>query len=92
MEKFLRAILNFFIHFFRRLLYFLTQIILLLVCQIIYFVTYEPNTSKKVTMRKIKRIRKLTKFKLWLWKHFGWYFKFIHKDKYLNDLQVRLGK
>ena len=92
MEKFLRGVLNFFIHFFRRLLFFLTQIIIVIVVQIIYLVTYEPNTRKNVTMRKIKRIRRLTKFKLWLWKNFDWYFKFIHKDKYLIKLEKKLGK
>ena len=92
MKKFLIGLMNFLIHFIRRILYFLTQIIIVIICNIIFFVTFEPNTREKVTMRKIRRIRRLTKFKLWLWKYFGWYFKFIHKDKYLIDLEKKLGK
>ena len=91
MEKFLKRLSEFLIHFFRRLLYFLTQIIIMVICQIIYVVTYEFGKGKKVTMRKIRRIRSLTKFKLWLWRNFDWYFKFIHNDDYLRKLDERLG-
>lgn len=91
MKTFLTKLLNFFIHFFRRLLFFTTQFIFLIICFIIFVVTYEPNMRKKVTARKIRRIRALTKVKLWLWKHFAWYFKFIHKDKYFENLERRLG-
>ena len=37
---------------------------------VIYFVTYEPNKKGVVTLRKIKRIRLLTKLKLWIYNHF----------------------
>lgn len=83
---------NFIIHFFRRLLFFLTKITEIIVCQLIFFVTYEPGKGKQVTKRKIRRIRVLTNFKLWLWKHFRWYFEFIHDTKYLENLEERLGK
>ena len=85
-------ILEFFVHFFRRLLYFLTKFILYVACGLIFIVTYEPCTWKKVTKRKIRRIRVLTNFKLWLWRNFRWYFEFLHDTKYLEDLENRLGK
>lgn len=87
MDKFL----YFIIHFFRRLLYFLTRFVLCTACGIIFIVTYEPFTWKKVTKRKIRRIRALTKFKLWLWRNFRWYFEFIHDAKYLEELEKRFG-
>lgn len=92
MKTFLNRVMNFFIHLIRRILYFTTNIIVAIACFIIYIVTYEPNTKKKVTIRKIRRIRALTKFKLWLWKYFDWYFKFIHKNKYFEKLENKLGK
>lgn len=87
----LDKIKKFVIHFFRRLLFFITQIIFQLVCLIIFLITFEPHAWKKITLRKIKRIRRLTRFKLWLWKHFDWYIKFIHDDKYYIDLEKRFG-
>lgn len=62
-----------------------------IVCTLIFLVTYEPGKWKKVTLRKIRRIRTLTKFKLWMWNTFPWYFKFIHDDKYYTQLEERLG-
>ena len=91
MKNFLLEILNFFLHFVRRLLFFLTQITIIIICQIIYLVTIEPGTGKTVTIRKIRRIRRLTKFKLWLWKNFRWYFEFIHDDKYFINLEEKFG-
>lgn len=91
LKKFFKNIFNFFVHFIRRILYFATQIFFYLICQIIFLVTYEPHQWKKVTLRKIRRIRALTKFKLWMWKHFGWYFRFIRDDKYYRDLEKRFG-
>lgn len=69
-----------------RILYFLTEIVIGLACYIIYLVTFEPFTWKKATKRKAKRIRTLTKLKLYAWKYCSGYFKFIHDDKYLSDL------
>ena len=83
---------NFIIHFFRRLLFFITKIIATTACLLIFLITIEPGKWKKVTKRKIRRIRALTKFKLWLWKHFRWYFEFIHDTKYLENLENRIGK
>lgn len=91
MKDFFIGLMNFFIHFIRRILFFLTQIIISLVCGLIYLVTYEPHTKKKVTMRKIRRIRRLTNFKLWMWRNFGWYFRFIHDSKYFENLEAKFG-
>lgn len=91
MKRFFIGLMNFFIHFVRRILFFLTKIIIALVCMSIYLITYEPGKKKEVTRRKIKRIRVLTNFKLWLWKNCGWYFKFIHDAKYFENLEARFG-
>lgn len=85
-------ILNFFIHFIRRILFFTYHIIFNLVCIIIFVLTYEPHQYKKVTKRKIRRIRALTNFKLWMWKNFKPFFYFIHSNKYYEDLERRFGK
>ena len=82
---------DFFTHLIRRILFFLTNMVISLICGIIYLVTYEPNTKKKVTVRKIRRIRRLTNIKLWIWRNFGWYFRFIHNSKYLETLEVKFG-
>lgn len=84
-------VLQFILHFFRRLLFFFTKFTANIICAIIFIVTYEPCKFKKVTKRKIRRIRALTKFKLWLWRTFRWYFEFIHDTKYLETLEKRLG-
>lgn len=91
MKRFFTGLMNFFIHFIRRILFFLTKIIIALICCLIYIVTYEPGKKKEVTMRKIRRIRRLTNFKLWLWKNFDWYFRFIHDAKYFEKLESRFG-
>lgn len=80
------------VHFFRRLLYFFSKIIFGFTCLIIFIITYEFGMHKKVTKRKILRIRRLTKFKLWLWKNFKWFICFIHDDKYYRNLEKRFGK
>lgn len=79
------------IHFFRRLLFFITKFVVGIICTLIFILTYEPKKWKTVTKRKINRIRILTKFKLFLWKHFSWYIKFIHCDKYYIELEERFG-
>lgn len=91
MKKLLIEILNFFIHFFRRLLFFTTKILFIIICDIIYVVTIEPGSGNNVTLRKIRRIRRLTNVKLWLWRHFRWYIEFIHDDKYFIKLEKRFG-
>ena len=89
--KYINKIFYILRHFVKRVLFFLTKIIFILVCDIIFILTYEPFKWKKITKRKIKRIRCLTKFKLWLWKHFRWYIEFIGDDKYYKNLEKRYG-
>ena len=88
--KVLKKIIDIIVHFFRRLSYFIPYTIGAIICLIIKLVTYEPNTTRRVTVRKAKRIRRLTKFKLYVWKYFPWYFKFIHDD-YFENLNNKFG-
>ena len=87
----MKKIEEFLIHFLRRLLFFTTNIIIGLICILIFIVTYEPMKWKTVTKRKIRRIKRLTKFKLWMWRHFRWYFEFIHDDAYYKKLEEKLS-
>lgn len=70
----------FILHFFRRLFRIVIDFVAWLICTLIYFVTFEPNTRHKATFRKARRIRALTKFKLYLYKWFKPVFKFLHYD------------
>lgn len=70
------------IHFLRRILRITLSFVCWIVCTLIYIVTFEPNTKHKATVRKVKRIRVLTKFKLYLYNWFKPVFKFLHYDYY----------
>lgn len=83
--KILIWIKDFILHFIRRILQILLSIIVLIICGIIYSVTYEPGTYKRVTKRKIRRIRALTKLKLYIYKYFKPVCVFMH-DCYLGHL------
>lgn len=75
---------NFFNHLFRRIFKIIFNLILLIIFLLIFIITFERNTRGKVTIRKIKRIRKLTKFKLYLYKYFKNFFKWIRNDYFEN--------
>ena len=47
--------------------------------------------DKGVTRRKIRRVKFLTNVKLFFWKYMPYAAKFLGKDKYLEDLNRRLG-
>lgn len=83
--KILIWIRDFFLHLIRRILQITLSLAVSLACMIIYAVTYEPNTYKRVTKRKVRRIRKLTKLKLYVYKYFKPVCVFMH-DCYLANL------
>lgn len=83
--KILIWIKDFILHFIRRLLQITISILVSFICGIIYIVTYEPGTYKRVTKRKIRRIRALTKLKLNIYKYFKPICVFMH-DSYLERL------
>ena len=83
--KILIWVKDFILHFIRRLLQISISILVSFVCGIIYIVTYEPGTYRRVTKRKIRRIRALTKLKLHIYKYFKPICVFMH-DRYLERL------
>lgn len=58
-------------------------------CVVIWLFTYERNTNGELTLRKARRIRALTKFKLWFYKHFKSIAKIFMVDGYLNYIHKR---
>jgi hypothetical protein len=86
--KVLIWIKNFFLHFIKRILQILTSIVVMFACSIIYVLTYEPGTENRVTIRKAKRIRFLTKLKLYVYKWLSPYWNF-QKNSYLSCLYNR---
>jgi hypothetical protein len=76
---------NFILHFIMRILQIITTPLVSLICVIIYVVTYEPNTHGRATVRKCRRIRRLTKFKLYAYKYFKPICAIMH-DTYLTKL------
>jgi len=89
--KILNGIKDFIIHLISRILFFITQILFFITCDLIFVVTFEPGTWKRATKRKIRRIRALTKLKLYAWKYCEPYFKFIGDDVYLEKLYNNFG-
>lgn len=85
MKTCLLAIKNFFIHFLRRILQIAGSLLLFITCAVIYLVTLEPGTSKRATARKARRIKTLTKVKLYAYKWFKSYWEFTH-NIYLEQL------
>jgi len=63
MSGFLKVIYN----IVRGLCRFPVWLITVTIIQIIYFVTYEPGTKRQITPRKARRIRVLSKFKLFVY-------------------------
>ena len=82
---FSKALLDIVLHFIRRCVLILFNFILAISCHIIFLVTWEPRTWKRVTVRKVKRIRALTKLKLYAWKYGKPFFVWL-KDEYMRDL------
>ena len=86
--KILTWIKHFILHLIKRLLQIIFGILFFLICGIIYIVTYEPGTRKKVTPRKVRRIRFLTKVKLHFYKILAPYWGF-QECSYLTRLYNR---
>lgn len=91
MNGVINKILGFFKHFLQRVLFFVYNLLLILIANIIFIITYEPGKRNIVTKRKIRRIRLLTRLKLYMWKYGKRFFVFIHNDEYLRDLNNRFG-
>lgn len=70
---------------------FFVSLIVHLICLLIFIVTYEPFQWKKVTKRKIRRIRALTKFKIWIFKHFPKTLQYLGKYNYYEKLSKKYG-
>ena len=81
----LTTIKNFVIHFFRRLTHLIIAFLFFLFAFLIFIITIEPGKMGKVTLRKVKRIRALTKFKVYLYKYCKPIFDFAHY-KYFENL------
>ena len=88
----MKKIFEIFVHLIRRILYWVYFFTSMIVCGLIYLVTFEVNTYKTVTLRKVRRIRVLTRFKLWLWRNFWWLMTFIEVDGYYKKLEKKFLK
>ena len=67
----------------------LIKIFVNIACILIWFFTYERNTNGILTVRKAKRIRALTKFKLWFYHNFSGISHFFRMDKYFESIHRR---
>lgn len=67
----------------------LIKIFVNIVCILIWFFTYERNTDGVLTVRKAKRIRALTNFKLWFYRNFRDISHFLRRDEYFESIHRR---
>lgn len=67
----------------------LINILVNIVCILIWFFTYERNTGRILTVRKAKRIRALTNFKLWFYRNFRGISHFLRLDEYFESIHRR---
>lgn len=67
----------------------LINILVNIVCILIWFFTYERNTDRILTVRKAKRIRALTNFKLWFYRNFRGISHFLRLDEYFESIHRR---
>lgn len=74
---------------FHLLFILLVKIIVSIVCILIWALTYERNTDGILTVRKAKRIRALTNFKLWFYRNFRNVSHFFRIDKYFESIHQR---
>ena len=74
---------------FHLLFILLVKIIVSIVCILIWVLTDERNTDGILTVRKAKRIRALTNFKLWFYRNFKGISHFFRIDKYFESIHRR---
>ena len=74
---------------FHLLFILLVKIIVSIVCILIWVLTDERNTDGILTVRKAKRIRALTNFKLWFYRNFRNVSHFLRIDKYFESIHRR---
>ena len=88
MKQFLKVIFNVFKGLSRTVALFVFMII----CTAIKVFTYEPGTKYQLTKRKAKRIRLLTKLKLFVFNHVpNGVSKFFGVEEYKDYLNKHLG-
>ena len=87
MKKFCEIIYKIIRNFIR----FIVDTIVSIICWIIFFVTYEPHKFKKVTKRKIRRIRRIYKFKIFVFKHLPRTLKLLRYYNSLEEVNKRYG-
>lgn len=68
------------------------KIIISAICFMIWAITYEKNKDGVLTIRKAKRIRVLTKFKLWFYRNFCGISHFFMLDKYFESIHRRFER
>ena len=76
---------------FRNYIRFLVSILIHVICFLIFLVTYEYGQNKKVTLRKIKRIRFFTKVKIFFFRKTPKLLKFLNYYKKLENINKRYG-
>lgn len=77
---------------FHLLIILFIRAIVSLICYVIIIITYERNSSKVLTERKARRIRALTNFKLWFYRHFKGLSRFLRFDEYFRHIEKRFEK
>lgn len=85
-----KGVWKFVLRLLNRIVRLLFVLLITLFVYLIYGLTYEPGTKGKVTIRKIKRIRFLTKVKLYSWKYFSWFFIWID-NKYIESVYKKFS-
>lgn len=83
--------IKFIYKFIRSLFRFLALLILCAVTNTIYVLTYEKGAKGKMTYRKAKRIKRLTKLKIFALDHMPRLMKFLGCYDYLSKLKYRIG-
>lgn len=76
--------------FFRGIFRFIFLVTACFTCKIIAMIGGEEDI-KEITVRKAKRIRRLTRFKIWVYNNLPYLMKFFGQYNYLENLYKRLN-